>query len=534
MSSRKGLDWILVGALSVGATVAFAACSDSIHLDPTPEQSSTATSGTGGGGGSTSSAGGTGDGGTTSVTTTSTSSGGGCKSNADCPNDPSAPQSSICDTAYGNCVECLVFSDCAGKPGTVCALGACTCPDGAESFCPAAGNQAARCVDLATSPADCGSCGHQCFLTCGGGKCTDAWEPTSTVGAPTPRGKHVAAWSNANQMVVWGGDTANGVTNTGGVYDPATGEWTAMSTANAPSARSGAKAVWATTTSEMLVWGGNDGSGGQLATGARFNPSTNTWKTIKTEGAPQAREMHTAIWTGAKMIVFGGYNSASGALNDGGIYDPQTDIWITLPTVDNTGGALPARYSHSAAWSGQVMIVWGGIDAGGAFTNSGYAFIDAAQSWNPISVASAPSSRARHTAVWSGTDMYVWGGNDGAYQNTGDYYNYANNVWGAVLAMPMAQAPIVGRQEHTAVVVPNGRMIVWGGYNGGYLGDGAILETTLNSWNVTPMPTAPAAPSAREYHTAVVTNQNKMLVWGGLTASGYTNTGAQLDPTLVQ
>ena len=60
-------------------------------------------------------------------------------------------------------------------------------------------------------------------------------------------------------MIVWGGTDDNFVDlNTGGRYNPGTDSWTATSTTNAPTGRSGHTAVW--TGSEMIVWGGGDGS----------------------------------------------------------------------------------------------------------------------------------------------------------------------------------------------------------------------------------------------------------------------------------
>ena len=55
----------------------------------------------------------------------------------------------------------------------------------------------------------------------------------------------------------------------------------------------------------MIVWGGN-GTGGDLNTGGRYNPSTDSWVATTTTGAPDARVLHTAVWTGTEMIVWGG------------------------------------------------------------------------------------------------------------------------------------------------------------------------------------------------------------------------------------
>src|SRR5437764_1693575 len=92
--------------------------------------------------------------------------------------------------------------------------------------------------------------------------------------------------------------------NTGGRYNPSTDSWTATSSTNAPTGRESHTAVW--TGTEMIVWGGNS-SGSYLNTGGRYNPSTDSWTATSTTNAPTARSGHTAVWTGTQMIVWGGY-----------------------------------------------------------------------------------------------------------------------------------------------------------------------------------------------------------------------------------
>src|SRR5437773_10830024 len=105
-------------------------------------------------------------------------------------------------------------------------------------------------------------------------------------------------------MIIWGGFDGN-ITdfNTGGRYNPSTDSWTATSLTNAPTARAIPTAVW--TGSEMIVWGGNDGSM-NLNTGGRYNPGTDSWTATSTTNAPDARAGHTGVWTGGEVIVGGG------------------------------------------------------------------------------------------------------------------------------------------------------------------------------------------------------------------------------------
>ena len=67
----------------------------------------------------------------------------------------------------------------------------------------------------------------------------------------------------------------------------------------------------------MIVWGGN-GVSGDLMTGGRYDPGTDSWIATTTINAPSARSYHTAVWTGSEMIVWGGRSSSF--LNTGGRY----------------------------------------------------------------------------------------------------------------------------------------------------------------------------------------------------------------------
>src|SRR5438552_4793598 len=73
---------------------------------------------------------------------------------------------------------------------------------------------------------------------------------------------------------------------------PCTDEWVATTIANVPEARDTHTAVW--TGSEMIVWGGENA--GDLTTGGRYNPSTDSWTATSTTNAPSARIEHTSIW----------------------------------------------------------------------------------------------------------------------------------------------------------------------------------------------------------------------------------------------
>ena len=246
-------------------------------------------------------------------------------------------------------------------------------------------------------------------------------------------------------MIVWGGiDVTSARVNTGGRYDPGTDNWTATSTANAPTGRELHTAVW--TGSEMIVWGGISDLG-FLNTGGRYNPGTDGWIATSTFFAPIRRYSHTAVWTDSEIIIWGGCTAALPChpLNAGGRYNPSTDSW----TATSTANAPEARGYHTAVWTGSEMIVWGGSTDIFAL-NTGGRYNPTTDSWTATSTTSAPLARQNHTAVWTGSEMIVWGGSG---SNTGGRYCAQSGP----TATPTPTASATATATPTATVTPTPR-----------------------------------------------------------------------------
>ncbi len=350
----------------------------------------------------------------------------------------------------------------------------------------------------------------------------DSWSRLSTNGAPAARYRHTAVWSGS-EMIVWGGrpsDPEPPPFDTGGRYDPESDRWRATSTTNAPSARSGHVAVFAS--NFMIVWAGDSEAGN---TGGRYDPATDTWTPTSTADAPEARSMFSAVWTGSQMIIWGGY-AHSLALNGGGRYDPVLDAWSATTTVS----APSVRYGHSAVWTGSRMIVWGGDAGGGIPLGDGRRYDPISDSWEAISSVGAPSPRVYHTAVWTGNRMVVWGGNSlmGKDLNTGGRYDPVADAWAPTSIVNVPQERI----GHTAVWTGT-LMIVWGAGadEGGWpLNTGGRYDPVADQWWPT---TTVGAPGPRRGHSAVWTG-TQMIIWSGDVGTGmdFWVDGGRYDPIL--
>ncbi len=349
----------------------------------------------------------------------------------------------------------------------------------------------------------------------------DAWSSISTTGAPQGRFGHTGVWTG-RELIVWGGiiDNSNTLTNDGARYDPRTYSWSPVSLTGAPSARCLHTAVW--TGKEMIVWGGSDSAGVWLSTGARYDPQSNTWSPITAMGGPSARSLHIAVWTGREMLVWGGAPTGSGAR-----YDPSADTWSAISSTNEP----ISRTEPSAVWTGRELIVWGGstgIPAIG-YVNSGGRYDPVSDTWSQTSTAQAPSARVSQSAVWTGREMIVWGGlqESSPYAlDTGARYDPLADAWSA---LPAAGRP--GMRAYHVAVWTGRDMLVFGGADyatSNSLSTGGSYRPPVSprdTWSATSLA---GAPEGRSSHAAVWTGR-EMIVWGGAGTTSNPQLGYRLD-----
>jgi hypothetical protein len=365
---------------------------------------------------------------------------------------------------------------------------------------------------------------------------------TVTDGAPQDRTNHTAVWTGS-KMIIWGGAVGTPGfqqnVNSGATYDPVMNVWKATRIDNssttvtdgAPFSRFNHTAVWSSTASRMVIWGGNLNTPGGLTvstnTGGIYDPEMDKWTATATTGAPETRTDHVAVSTGGTMIVFGGFNNNGSPIATGGILNVSGNSW----TATQTTGA-PLLFSPAAAWSGTELIIWGSL-SGSTAAAGGARYNPTANSWTTLPTANQPSLRTGHTAVWTGTEFIVWGGREALASavNTGGRYNPTTNAWTPTSTVG---APS-GRELHTAVFTTEYTdpantnatkyMIVWGGLGGGR--QGGRYDPATDTWNAVAMPNI-TAPEARENHTAINTG-TEMIVWGGTSFGTQVSTGGRYN-----
>ena len=91
-----------------------------------------------------------------------------------------------------------------------------------------------------------------------------------------------------------------------------------------------------------------------------------------------------------------------------------------------------------------------------------------------------------------------------------------------------ATAPLnIARVAHTATLLPNGKVLAAGGFNGSsWLTSAQVYDPATAAWTAT----APLN-TARRYHTATLLPDGKVLVAGGDTSSGYLTSAEVYNPS---
>jgi len=435
----------------------------------------------------------------------------------------------------------------------------------------------------------------------------DQWTTFNETGAiPAGRDLHTAIWTGS-RMLIWGGQAwGQGQVgpelfdlNTGASFDPATGIWTAITANGAPGNRRGHVAVW--TGTQMIVQGGTVDNRNPSAystnnvfkDGARYNPATDTWSSIQTNGAAPQVAFANAVWTGAEMFVIGGYSYFPGASSGKPVpgsysYHPANNVWTDRGVYDLPSDPIVSRANCGISWTGADVLVWGG--EGGspgnslltAVRNDGHAYNFGTGTWRPLAavpvgvapalspkvawlsnqwvvlagtncaayrpgnnswsllnsfIGSLPANPADPSVLWTGKELIVWGGLDnGTPSNRGRRYNPATDTW---TELNTTNAP-AARARHSAVWTGT-RMVVWGGDGGGdplyptvVHAGGSAYDPVTDTW--TAIPTPPVDPQTgdtfrRTGHQAVWTAYGMVVVGG---SDGYNNQGQDFNPTMAR
>src|SRR5262249_8598628 len=311
------------------------------------------------------------------------------------------------------------------------------------------------------------------------------------------------------------GRNAGGLLKSAEIYDPATNLWTptgamianrfrATATLLSSASNAGPARTANPRNGAALVIGG-EGDTGSIETAEFYNPVTGVWQlTAAPMKAKRAGHTATQLLSG-DVLVAGGYSTASQPLRSVELYDPLADKWKSV------GNLLAGRFGHTATLltTGQVMTV-GGLDGNGAAMDSSELYDPFKQSWTNVQSKLA-QARAYHSAtLLPNGSLIVIGGfraAAGAGVKTAESYDPTS----ANLRQWVTTGDFQNeRGAHTATLLPSARVLIVGGAaDGGAsvpLSSVELHDPAAGQWSLEkPM------SRARVDHTATLLPNGKVL-----------------------
>ncbi len=280
---------------------------------------------------------------------------------------------------------------------------------------------------------------------------TNPWTPGADLNFP--RGDHTSVTLNDGRVLITGGtDSVYTLLASTEIYDPAatTSSW--MLTGNLNSARAYNAIVLLGDGKKVLVAGG-DTNAGTTNSAEVFDPDAGTWTPI----LPMAVSRNSATATllpNNKVLVTGGFDANGVVLPSCELYDPATGQWSL------TGSLIDARFSHTAILlptgpnAGKVLVVGGaGITANLA---SAELYDPATGTWAPTGALAA--ARYIHTATLLTAPT---GPNYGKILVVGGLDDYGNPLMSTELYNPTLGTWIatsnlaVARDNFTSTYIPD-------------------------------------------------------------------------------
>ena len=170
------------------------------------------------------------------------------------------------------------------------------------------------------------------------------------------------------------------------------------------------------------------------------------------------------------------------------------------------------RYHHTSVVmpDGSIVLMGGSVDD---FRNDTWHSTNNGTTWTLMNASSGWTARSGHSSVvMPDGSIVLMGGRD-----TG---NYRNDVWrstdyGATWMLVNASAWSWGRFEHSSVMMPDGSIVVMGGYDGGWARND-VSRSTDNGVTWTQMkPDDTTGWTARSGHSSVVMPDGSIVLMGG-------------------
>jgi len=334
-------------------------------------------------------------------------------------------------------------------------------------------------------------------VTGGTGNCVATWRPAAALS--TARSQHTATTLLSGKVLVAGGYRENpdgkaSFLSRCEIYDPGTGRWSP--TGSLATGRYWHSAILLVSGKVLVV--GGDYQNPPLATCELYDPQAGTWSATGSMAAGRYHPTLTLLPSGKVLVT--GYTAACE------LYDPVRGTW-------SPAGSLPADQEfHTATLlpSGKVLVAGGrGWVGTSSYLTSCLLYDPQAGTWR--ATGSMATGRYFHTATLLPSGKVLIAG--GAWERAAGFgmtlcelYDPATGSWTAAASMATY------RSEHTATLLPCGRVLVTGAANY-FDGQGVceLFNPTSGTWSGT----SRSSGTVYTGYTASLLASGTVLVTGG-------------------
>nr|WP_228530652.1 MULTISPECIES: kelch repeat-containing protein [Myxococcaceae] len=278
----------------------------------------------------------------------------------------------------------------------------------------------------------------------------------------TPRRDHAAVLLGDGRVLLVGGETANGTPLADvELYEPLSGEWVEASPLLTPRSRAAAVLL---PDGRVLVSGGlglqKDGSVAPLDSQELFDPVTGSWSETGPLTRPRADHSATRLLDGRVLLAGGQTTAERTGVSDAEVYQPETGLCSALKSP-----MAGPRFAHSALRlrSGAVLLAGGDVDDIVYGTARAELFQPEAGTFSLL--ASLPDLRFHHTATLMPDGSVALVGGRGSGVRAGASTNTTFDWRGEGTSWTQGPFLAHAREQHTAALLPSGRLLVAGGWS---------------------------------------------------------------------
>ncbi|MBN1629240.1 MAG: S-layer homology domain-containing protein [Thermoleophilia bacterium] len=251
-------------------------------------------------------------------------------------------------------------------------------------------------------------------------------------------------------------------------------------------------------------------------------PAGNYWHQIEPAGVPPAardRATMVSIPESGAAIMFGGQGVTDEAFSDTWRFDLTDGTWTQLAP---TGTTLVGRRGSAAVYAaaGGEVVMFGGYGSG--YLGDTWSYDPVADAWTQLQPGGrTPVGRHGHSMVYDSSrdKVIMFGGYDGGYLNDLWEYDPVINAWTEL--RPSGTLP-VGRYDHSMLYdVLRHRVVLFAGQlNTGASNDLWEYDRAANQW--TKVYPSGSAPSARAGFSMIYDSDTRQaLLFGGRSNVAY-------------